>query len=207
MPRLSRFIRIDDSAERWLYRTAHKSYWKVARFIEIDDLYQDGQMIYVKCARRYPQVNRAHLMALFKTSFHRHLINLANRNRYSIGGADNSLADLRGEGNVLSLASLRPAGATDDGWMDSIFGSCESLGPFFTLLNEARGPLKRLLALYLTEDGVARRAASRRLNNESLNEYMCRMIGVDSKAIDMPETLLSFLRGTGVYHLRRKGPT
>jgi hypothetical protein len=79
---------MDKGAQGWLYRTAHKNYWRVANWYSFDDLVQDGfvcwygvQARYVRARPGVPFVggvkDKKHVMSLFKTTYTNHIHDLA----------------------------------------------------------------------------------------------------------------------------------
>jgi DNA-directed RNA polymerase specialized sigma24 family protein len=56
----------------------HKNYWKVARTMPREDVLQEAYVVFLRCKRAYPDMDTPqHFMALFKTAYGRHFIDLA----------------------------------------------------------------------------------------------------------------------------------
>lgn len=72
---------MDSGAVGWLLKTAEANYWRVDGFYLKSDLIQDGYICYLKVAERYKSKSKAHLMALFKTTYINHITDLANARR------------------------------------------------------------------------------------------------------------------------------
>lgn len=55
------------------------NYWKVEALMTRDDAVQEGYIVFAKVRERYAETAQgpAHFFTLFKTSWHRHMINLA----------------------------------------------------------------------------------------------------------------------------------
>lgn len=79
---------MDEGLERWLWRTAHRNHWRVAAWMSREDLIQDGYMCYMKCVDTYQRLlrkrrprkdDRRNFMALVRTTFERHITDLANQ--------------------------------------------------------------------------------------------------------------------------------
>lgn len=185
---------------------AFRNYWRVARMYEPEDLIQDGYMIYAKCRQHYQSsrevTERRHFMALFKTSFTNHIHDLAKK-CYVASGPNPTAEQYRGLGNEIAVSSIGPTENRAQ-WLDSVFGSTVQDSELRIMLSQAKGPVKELIALFTTEAGAATLRARPQRSWETLNMYVCRLIGADDKRCDVPELFKSFLRGTGVYYLRRR---
>lgn len=71
---------MDLGARRWLVREAHKNAWRVPSYIDVDDLIQEGMLLYAKLKVRYPKAKKpAHMMRLFQISYTNYLHDLARR--------------------------------------------------------------------------------------------------------------------------------
>jgi hypothetical protein len=61
--------------EGWTANHLRENLWRVARTKDRDDCMQEAQIVFLRCARMYPDVNARHFMALYKTAwtnaFHR----------------------------------------------------------------------------------------------------------------------------------------
>lgn len=77
---------LDAGMRGWIVNTAIKNHWRVARWIDVDDLVQEGLFCFVRCRNRYRQFavvrptlqQRRHFMALVKVSFINSIHTLAN---------------------------------------------------------------------------------------------------------------------------------
>ena len=67
----------------WISNHSRKNYWRVASFYEVDDLIQDGIIKAYEVINRYGvpglEIDRPHYMALVKTSFNNHIVDLLPR--------------------------------------------------------------------------------------------------------------------------------
>jgi hypothetical protein len=69
---------MDMGARRWLVKTAYKNLWRVHSFYDLDDLIQDGHMMYALVVQRYPQAkDPPHIMRLFQITFLNHIHDLS----------------------------------------------------------------------------------------------------------------------------------
>jgi hypothetical protein len=206
---LSTATRLDKRLDSWMRAYACKNYWKVAHIYELEDLMQDGYLVYVQCREHYRTsphvVERRHFMALFKTAFRNHVIDLSNKCR-KVDAEHDTARDRRGLGNMLTISSIEPDENREQ-WRDSVFGCTFQDTEFRLMLEKAKGPVKDLVKLFTTEAGAATLRSKPQRPRESLNAYVCRLIGIDHRLADVPELFASFMRGTGVYYLRRGNGT
>lgn len=81
MKKRSKYTPTFDKAFRgWTVKEARRRYARLAPMWEFEDLLQEGACIFVKCCRRYPKIKTPeHMMALYKTAYTRHLIDLTLR--------------------------------------------------------------------------------------------------------------------------------
>ena len=70
---------LDTGGMKWLKRTAAQQHWRVMHWIEIDDLVQEGMIIFARIHSKYPRASDCQRMALFKRSFFNYLNQQANR--------------------------------------------------------------------------------------------------------------------------------
>lgn len=170
-----RFYALDDGAIRWMKRVARDQYWRVAPWISLDDLIQDGYLCWYIVRNKYPDVeSHANRMALFKRVFNNHLHNLANART---SHPETALA----QEELETKLDAQP---------------CQ-LAEMMTMIAEApakvRGILKKLIAdptclrdTYRT-DGLIR---------ETFNERLCRLAGVNPKQNDLHAALRAALSTT-----------
>lgn len=66
--------------EGWMINYNTKHFWRVARSMEWEDLSQEGYLVFMRCAAKYPVLDTPqHFMSLFKRSWVNHFTDLANR--------------------------------------------------------------------------------------------------------------------------------
>lgn len=62
----------------WVVNHIQANFWRVARVMERDDLFQDAQEVFLRCAQRYPDMDTPqHFMALFQRSWSNHVHDLS----------------------------------------------------------------------------------------------------------------------------------
>lgn len=70
--------------EGYVINFINRHYWKVQRSIPREDLVQEAAVVFLRCKRKYLELeNAAQFMALFKTAWARHFIDLANEDTAS----------------------------------------------------------------------------------------------------------------------------
>ena len=166
---------MDEGAKRWLYRTAKRHYWRVWEWYGIDALIQDGHMHYARLCARYPNVTeRKHMMSLFQVTFLNHI---------------NSLSVARTRENEASLELLR-----------NLAGFSEPEGATFqALVAQAPPPVRRLIELIASPTGCKKLRSRYRVKptgeRETLNERLCRLVGVDPASCDLPSMIRQHFTG------------
>jgi hypothetical protein len=173
---------MDRGARAWLVVVAADNYWRVASWYELDDLVQDGHMIWARIVRKYerePGRVRAigHLMRLFRTAYLNHIHDLSKRRTRNI--AEVKAGDLI---------------ATGDPW-DLLPCLC-SAAELDRFVAEAPDMIKRVLLSLFEADGRVLRALYRVAHDgvrETLNMRLCRLVGVDHEEVDLVCALRTYL--------------
>ncbi len=152
---------MDEGARLWMTRTAIEQYWRVAHWISIEDLLQDGALLWVITEQRYPDVsNPAHRMALFKRIFSNHLHDLAN--------------------NRTLQAEVPFSGLDESSLEEALEGCCCEFADLLQMVTEAPAKVRQLLGRLLADPTSMlvpyRRDGSLR---ETLNERFCQIAGFD----------------------------
>lgn len=170
---------LDKGGYAWLVNTARKNYWRVAAWMEVEDLIQEGQACYVKVRAHYPDQHPAVTMALFKSSYINRLHDLANRRTR--------------QDSEIPYCLMTEA--------DVAFFENRQIDEFAELLRIAAEapPVVGRLLMKLFENPVplsqpyARKAHRTR---ETFNERLCRIVGVDPESHDLHTALLELLGKT-----------
>lgn len=168
---------LSDAGVRGLIvNTAKRNLWKVANWYELEDLVQDGVMIWLKVrGHYYPKgvTDIKHLTSLFKTSFSRHIIDLAAEKRY---------------GEELAISQF--IGPDSDGtheW-ETLLGVQQETATVAVLLHSAPAELKALWRFLTSEDGRERlrgRYQKKGGVKETTNEFLCRLLGLDPEMVNL----------------------
>lgn len=182
---------MDEGANKWLANIVRENHWRVAPWIGIDDLYQDGMVWWWDTVRRYgyrPR-SRAHMMSLFKRSFMNYITDLANhRRKYFDIETAISMSHANEEPDA------EPLDASDEG-----VGAAEII--LQADLANAPEPLRRLLTFASTDAGakILREYPYRFSTNgsgarETTNERLGRLLGT-SRTFDYKAALKAFFAG------------
>lgn len=170
---------MDAGARNWLYKFAQRQYWRVAAWIDYDDLVQDGYIEYLEVLRRYPQaVEPSHKMRLFQLCFRSKIEDLVRANTKQIDDARSDLVEIF-DGDAVLLPDFSTLHA---------------------LLIKAPSEIKAALALLTDEKSrealqqpFVRYANGRR---ETLNQRFCALLGMDANTIDIVGSLRSYFATT-----------
>jgi hypothetical protein len=179
---------MDAGAEKWLYKTAHKNFWRVSDLCDFDDLVQDGHMCYARVLMKYQRIPRRvrltpHIMSLFQRTFLNHIHDMAKyRTRYSF---QKRAGDLVPE----------EVDTEHDIW-DHIADGIDVFD-FEKLISEAPAHVARLLRaimsagseFFLEKPYLTRRDGKR----ETTNERLCHLVGADPSRMDLATELREFL--------------
>lgn len=173
--------RLDQGLHGWIINYARKNFWRVASWIDFEDLVQDGFLCYCVCNVRYRQVKeQRHFMSLVKITFIRHVHDLANQRTRAID-----------EPLVLS------PGQFEDYW-----GSLEAMLPsepeessFMTLVKQLPDELQKLivtlqndgkdLPILSRDDKRDHQGRFRVRRRETTNDFHCRLAGLDPQVHDI----------------------
>jgi hypothetical protein len=154
----------------WITNHAKKNYWRMADWIELDDLIRDGIMIAYKCRQRYVSdeitVESAHFMSLVKTSYYNHIGELL---RYSRAIETCYIGDMMRANESYADA------------LDRVGGTTDSDADFLLLISEMPEYLRKAVLLYFDDDAVKKlrreRVMKRGRKAESFPEKLVRLCG------------------------------
>ena len=159
---------MDDGARRWLYKHAKKNYWRVAAWIEFDDLIQEGMVEYCEVLKRYPQaIEASHKMRLFQLCFRSKIEDLVRANTKQVDDARSDIVEI-----YESPAMIIP-----------------DFSNLHALLIKAPQLIKEALTL-LTDDKAREELVKpfEKYDNgrrETLNERFCVLLNKDPKKVDV----------------------
>lgn len=165
---------MDEGARNYLFKYARKQHWRVAAWIDFDDLIQEGYFAYYDTLRRYPTAQEPqHKMALFKLVLRSNIEDLVRKNTKQIDDARSDLVELSDNPNMI----------------------LPDFSNLHALLIKAPKAIKDALALLA--DDKAREELQKpftRYDNgrrETLNDRFTRLMGIDN-TIDVVGQLKSY---------------
>lgn len=166
---------MDDGARKWLFKHSKKNHWRVAAWIDYDDLIQCGYVEYAEVLHRYPHATEpAHKMRLFQLCFRSKIEDLVRANSKQVDDARSDILEV----------------------YDSPSMIIPDFSNFHALLVKAPQIIKEALALLADDQKreelakpFARYDSGRR---ETLNERMCRLMGVDHNNVDIVNQLKTY---------------
>ena len=164
----------DEGARNFLYKYAKKHYWRVAAWIDFDDLIQDGYAAYAETLYRYPTAkNAAHIQSLFQLVFRSKIEDLVRANTKQVDDARSDIVE--------------------------IFDSPELIIPDVSnlqaLLAKAPDVIKDALNLLMSDSLHVLAQPFKKDSNgcrETLNERFCRLMQRDPKEIDVVTLLRTY---------------
>lgn len=165
---------MDAGAKAWLLRTVRKEYWRVCKLCDLEDLIQDGFMLWALVIQRYPTATRVrHRMALFMRIFYNHIHQMSKH---------------QSRQPDLTLACEM---STPDGELMELEVLDEETATLAAKLATAPVPVQKVMQLYSTEAGRRKLRAPYRIygdgTRETFNERLCRLVGMDARTgIDIP---------------------
>lgn len=163
---------MDDGARNYLFRYVQKNHWRVAAWIDKDDLIQEGYFAYYDTLRRYPNATTPqHIMSLFKLVLRSNIEDLVRANTKQVDDARSDIVE--------------------------VFESPLMVVPDFSnlhaLLIKAPQIIQDALALLTNE--ITRQELTKPFvkydngRRETLNERFCKLLGQDPNCIDVPKLI------------------
>ncbi len=154
---------MDKGARGWLAKTAAANLWKLP-WMDLDDLLQEGHVCYCLIRQKYPSaVDAPHIMRLFQVTYSNHLQDMIRHERHR---KENFVVD-----------------------NDSLYNTRQEC-PFAELalaISSLPKKASQAIALMISTDILntpMRRHKSG--HRETLNERLCRKLGLDDHQYDIP---------------------
>lgn len=168
-------MEMDEPARLWVIKHARENYWRVAAYYSLEDLIQDGFFTWyrvvsgqlskgkrkagdpVSMMHTYKYItDRPHIMALFKSAYHNHITDLANKR-----------------------TACSPFNHAVEDWMDA---PDDEVASAHLLISSAPEPVRKALALFTTDEGRAEMSKPYLVKNghrETTNERLSKLTGHD----------------------------
>lgn len=164
----------DAGAKAWLYKYAKRNYWRVAAWIDFDDLVQDGYNAYYETRMRYPKaVEPAHIQSLFQLVFRSKIEDLVRANTKQIDTARSDIVEIYEPTQVLKT------NVADFNAM--IVKAPDIIKQAILLITERAN---EVLAKPFTTDSRGHR--------ETLNERLCSFLKLDPKDVDIVSDMRAY---------------
>ena len=168
----------DQGARLWLIKFAKKNYWRVAAWIELEDLIQDGFECYYETLYRYPTAkDAAHIMRLFQLVFRSRIEDLVRAHKKQIDSARSDIVE-----NIDSKPSLSMILPDFSNFHALLAKAPKQIKDMLNLLNSEQGRQELIKPFTRNDDG----------RRETLNERWCKLLGYDAKQIDVVTMLRSY---------------
>lgn len=176
---------LDEGVIGWIHKTARKNFWRVAPHIDYDDLVHDGYLDFYRCKDIYKDTvkDRAHAMALVKTTFLNRITDLANARTRA-----NEIC-------ASQILTLKSEDGETDFW-ETIVGEGSELASMSELIKRAPWEVAQVFSLFLSDLGLSKLREPYMKNNgirESTNEKWCRILGMDASEHDLVKEVREFL--------------
>jgi len=118
--------------EGWTVNFCKKNQWRLQRSMEWEDIMQEAQVVFLKCKNAYPELDGpSHFMALYKTAWTRHVINLSQKD------------------TELKAVYSETHDAEHEGMESIVIGELNTDGNLATLLRQAPKEILMVLNLFL----------------------------------------------------------
>ncbi len=162
---------LDKTLISWIYRYAARQYWRVASWYDYEDLVQDAMFIVVKCRTKYPELDKQHFSARFRTAFTHHITDLANQR---ITG---KCLDPKRHGIKLTAPLVS---SVDDTTLSILLNTLreESTQFIAVLFSEAPSAIKSVIALFNDPQKLILMQAPLK-RGETRNRRLCKLIELD----------------------------
>jgi DNA-directed RNA polymerase specialized sigma24 family protein len=154
---------MDNGAKIWMWKYCKKNHWRVAAWVDFDDLIQEGYFAYYDTLRRYPTaIEPQHIMSLFKLVLRSRIEDMVRKNSKQVDAARSDIIEVY-EGDAIVL-------------FDSFV--------LQSLLTKAPQVIKDVLSLFA--DDKQREELAKPFvkydngRRESLNDRVCQLLGRDN---------------------------
>jgi hypothetical protein len=173
-------LQLPEGIVGWIYNYSRQNYWRVAGWIEIDDLMQEGLLAAYRCRERYGDVEPAHFMRLVQRTFMNRITDLV---RVSLGFDDST-----------KLADITPERSETD-TIDRLAEPVEALQEFAMLLAELPVHLRNAVELLINDPVQFRKALRIKFDgtgDNTMSKRLARLIGWPEH-LDFETELRSYL--------------
>lgn len=175
---------MDRGMRGWLFRTVLKHHWRVASWIDIDDLVQDGYYHWLRIVEKYPQATeQAHKMRLFQITFINYLNDLS---KYRTRQPDVLFSDV----------ALPDADFADDlNFIERLSPTVDEEVTLNVKAMQAPPHIRAFLKALHTEEGFcafAKPYRRRKYSRETTNEHLCKVAKLDPRKYNLHGDLIAY---------------
>lgn len=173
----------DTNAERWLKHYAVRNFWRVAPWLELDDIMQLGYEAYYETRSRYPTATEPkHIQSLFQLVFRSRLEDVVRCYVKQVDEPDSEKVEE-------SEASFDATGLP---WTKS-----SGLLDIHALLIKAPEKVTKVVDLLVKEPGVLSKPYEKDDSGrrETLNDRLCVLLGLDPKSVDLVKMTRNYFQG------------
>lgn len=181
----------DTGAQRWLIKFAKQNHWRVAAWIDLDDLIQEGFLAYYETRKRYPTaVEPSHIQSLFYLVFRSKIENLVRAKAKQL---DSPILGPLYEGPKGRNHGVTPGDVVVDLSSSKLEGKAVNIDSPESRMLFANIPseIQKLLALFDSDKACIelQKPMERRSDGsrETLNERFCKLLGfpMDTDIVSM----------------------
>jgi hypothetical protein len=176
---------LDQSLKGWIINKSRREFWRIAAWYSVEDLIQDGYMVYYKCRNRYSHLtdkpeptidDKRQFMALFKVSFHNFITDLAN---------DRTATPEEAHSEAMLYAATAGRPQQEEATFRLLLASApkEIAQLVELLMTEGSEKVAYLRSRFFVKDGEKIRR--RRSLWETTNQHYCRRLGLDATKVDL----------------------
>jgi DNA-directed RNA polymerase specialized sigma24 family protein len=170
--------------KNWLFKFAWNNYWRVASWYDLDDMVQDGYLVFYRVLEKYrgKVQNRAHLMRLFQVSYANHIHNISIK---------------RTRTPEVLFEDLAPNPEVRERIMDKVLQSNDDAEMALVLAGAPREVRAVIAGLEAADGATLRKPYQRRKGQrETQNERLCKLGGLDPNTVDVVLALKTYLVNT-----------
>ena len=170
--------------EGYVVNYLKKNYWRVAAHHEYEDLLQEAYFKFLVVKDKYPEVvNPPHFMALFKTAWNNHFINLSKTQTKDITIIE---SQLMGEISLFELSDKKGRVNDHEGDVTILLKQApEEIQLLFAALDDTD------LVKLLRQKSQKIRNGNRRARRETTNQALCRILGLNPEDVDIRNMLFN----------------
>lgn len=188
MEKLKEQVPFSEDLELWTAKFCRRNVWRVRGLCEFEDLFQDCVVKFLICQNKYPNLSSDNFDAFYKISVRNHVNDLSRKASESRAGRRvEEMTDIQ----IESAAAMTPEPVD------------YNLGEIAVIIQQAPAELK-LLMVAVCEDGCSILHQSsngllstdgRTRTRETTNQRLCRLLGLDSRRVDLRQMALQHILG------------